>query len=121
MHQRDNPAVSRRSPQGVSPESALPENTPKIPPQRPRLQANTYGRTRLQADWRGSTSVIEISDLGKIRTYTDTSEPMRTQNLVAEERCHRYPRTVDGSDAIQLIQAYMADLGRFETRKRDRK
>lgn len=41
--------------------------------------------------------------------------------MVAEERYHRYPRTIDGGDFIELIRAYMADLSRFEARKRNRK
>ncbi len=61
-------------------------NTPTIPPQRSRLQANTYGRIRLQADRRGSTSAIKIRDLGRksgrIRTQAN---PCGHYFLVAEE------------------------------------
>ena len=61
----------------------------EIPPQGPgfrRTQANTCGRIQPHTDWRGSTSVMYISNLGR------KSGPMRTQAnlcgryfLVAEE------------------------------------
>lgn len=86
LHRREKPLLSLISRLGVSPNSTMVGNTPKIPPQRPRLQANTCGRIRPQADWRGSISTIRIRDLGRI------SGPMRTQAnlcgrsfLVAEE------------------------------------
>ena len=73
LQRREKPLLSSISRLGVSPNSTMVGNTPKIPPQRPRLQANTCGRIRPQADWRGSISTIRIRDLGRI------SGPMRTQ------------------------------------------
>ena len=81
-----NLLLAASSQPGVSPDSKAAENTPNDTPKWPRLQANTCGPMRPQADWRGSTSVIKISDLG------GKCGPMRTQAnlygryfLVAEE------------------------------------
>ena len=46
---------------------------------------------------------------------------MFEETVVAEERCHRYPRTVEGDDALGLIQGYLADLARFEVKWKSRR
>lgn len=86
LHRRQKPVPSSIARLGVSPNSTMVGNTPKIPPQRRRLQANTYARKRKQVDWRVSKFVNQISDSGQ------ESGPIRTQAnlygryfLVAEE------------------------------------
>jgi hypothetical protein len=74
---------------------------------------------------RGDDGRLDLTLVGWLKPFITDQSTVQVAtrswgavSLVAEERCHRYPRTAEGGDALGLIQGYLADLARFEVKRK---